>query len=277
MLDEALEHLVRGVVDHPEDVAVTDRTLRRGRVLEVRVHPDDLGRVIGRSGRTRPGVPHGRRRAGARPRRAHRLPRRQQSVAEPRGRHGGRRRPDRPAPGAARRGLTVEVRTDEPDARLAPGCVLLTRRRGPAVSDPPVPAGDGVPATLTVASSREQGGRLVLGFAGVPNRTAAERLRDVLVAVEVDPDRRPSRPRGVLRPPARGAAGPDARSGRARPRRRGARTSPRRTSSWCAAAPRARCSSRSSRRSSPPSTSRPGRCSWTLPGLLDTAAGEDAP
>ena len=52
MLDEALEHLVRGIVDHPEDVAVRDRTLRRGRVLEVRVHPEDLGRVIGRSGRT---------------------------------------------------------------------------------------------------------------------------------------------------------------------------------------------------------------------------------
>ena len=52
MLDEALEHLVRGIVDHPEDVAVRDRTLRRGRVLEVRVHPEDLGRVIGRSVRT---------------------------------------------------------------------------------------------------------------------------------------------------------------------------------------------------------------------------------
>ena len=52
MLDEALDHLVKGIVDHPEDVQVTDRELRRGRVLEVRVHPDDLGRVIGRSGRT---------------------------------------------------------------------------------------------------------------------------------------------------------------------------------------------------------------------------------
>jgi len=52
VLDEALEHLVRGVVDHPEDVAVRDRTLRRGRVLEVRVHPDDMGRVIGKAGRT---------------------------------------------------------------------------------------------------------------------------------------------------------------------------------------------------------------------------------
>jgi predicted RNA-binding protein YlqC (UPF0109 family) len=52
VLDEALEHLVRGIVDNPDDVSVEDRTNRRGRVLEVRVHPDDLGRVIGRSGRT---------------------------------------------------------------------------------------------------------------------------------------------------------------------------------------------------------------------------------
>lgn len=52
MLDEALEHLVVGIVDHKDDVAVRTKTLRRGQVLEVRVHPDDLGRVIGRSGRT---------------------------------------------------------------------------------------------------------------------------------------------------------------------------------------------------------------------------------
>lgn len=52
MLEEALEHLVKGIVDHPDDVQVELRELRRGRVLEVRVHPDDLGRVIGRSGRT---------------------------------------------------------------------------------------------------------------------------------------------------------------------------------------------------------------------------------
>ena len=52
MLEEALEHLVKGIVEHPDDVQVRDRTLRRGRVLEVRVHPDDLGKVIGRGGRT---------------------------------------------------------------------------------------------------------------------------------------------------------------------------------------------------------------------------------
>ena len=44
MLADALEHL--------EDVKVRLRTQRHRETLEVRVHPDDLGRVIGRSGRT---------------------------------------------------------------------------------------------------------------------------------------------------------------------------------------------------------------------------------
>ncbi len=52
MLEDALDHLVRGIVDHPDDVEVRERELRRGRLFEVRVHPDDLGRVIGRNGRT---------------------------------------------------------------------------------------------------------------------------------------------------------------------------------------------------------------------------------
>ena len=52
MLEEALEHLVRGIVDHPDDVQVDMIDNRRGQRLEVRVHPDDLGRVIGRNGRT---------------------------------------------------------------------------------------------------------------------------------------------------------------------------------------------------------------------------------
>ena len=48
----ALEHLVKGIVDHPDDVRVRMIDNRRGQRLEVRVHPDDLGTVIGRSGRT---------------------------------------------------------------------------------------------------------------------------------------------------------------------------------------------------------------------------------
>ena len=74
VLEEALEHLVRGIVDHPDDVRVDLVDNRRGQRLEVRVHPEDLGRVIGRSGRTakalrqvidrrrRPGRPGRRRR-----------------------------------------------------------------------------------------------------------------------------------------------------------------------------------------------------------------------
>jgi predicted RNA-binding protein YlqC (UPF0109 family) len=52
VLESALEHLVKGIVDNPDDVTVDLVTGRRGRTLEVRVHPDDLGKVIGRNGRT---------------------------------------------------------------------------------------------------------------------------------------------------------------------------------------------------------------------------------
>jgi len=52
MLAEALEHLVRGIVRNPDDVTVRDKQMRHGSILEVRVHPDDLGKVIGRGGRT---------------------------------------------------------------------------------------------------------------------------------------------------------------------------------------------------------------------------------
>jgi len=52
MLAAAVAHLVKGIVDHPEDVEVASRSHARGEVIEVHVNPEDLGRVIGRSGRT---------------------------------------------------------------------------------------------------------------------------------------------------------------------------------------------------------------------------------
>ena len=62
MLVDALEHLVRGIVANPDDVDVSTRRGRnRGTTLDVRVHPDDMGRVIGRAGRTATGA---RRRGG---------------------------------------------------------------------------------------------------------------------------------------------------------------------------------------------------------------------
>lgn len=67
--------------------------------------------------------------------------------------------------------VTVEVRTDDPDERFAEGAVLLTdpAERGP----------------LTVAQARDHSGRLVVAFAGVPDRNAAEALRDTLLLVDV--------------------------------------------------------------------------------------------
>jgi uncharacterized protein len=52
LLQSALEHLVKGIVDHPDDVKVVAAASARGEVLEVHVNPEDLGRVIGRAGRT---------------------------------------------------------------------------------------------------------------------------------------------------------------------------------------------------------------------------------
>jgi predicted RNA-binding protein YlqC (UPF0109 family) len=52
VLEAAVEHLVKGIVEHPDEVSVAERSGKRGRTLEVRVHPDDLGKVIGRGGRT---------------------------------------------------------------------------------------------------------------------------------------------------------------------------------------------------------------------------------
>ncbi len=59
VIEDSLEHLVRGIVEHPDDVSVRARTGRRGprdrgtaHTYQVRVHPDDIGRVIGRGGRT---------------------------------------------------------------------------------------------------------------------------------------------------------------------------------------------------------------------------------
>ena len=52
MIDEALEHLVKGIVDNPEEVVISEKNHRGGTTLEVRVHPEDIGKVIGRNGRT---------------------------------------------------------------------------------------------------------------------------------------------------------------------------------------------------------------------------------
>jgi 16S rRNA processing protein RimM len=73
--------------------------------------------------------------------------------------------------------VTVEVRTDEPELRLAPGAVLAT---DPASAGP-----------LTIEAGRVHSGRLLLRFEGVGDRTAAEALRNTLLIADVDPDELP--------------------------------------------------------------------------------------
>ena len=51
-MNELVEAIARALVDHPEDVQVKSVDGSQVTVLELRVHPEDLGKVIGRQGRT---------------------------------------------------------------------------------------------------------------------------------------------------------------------------------------------------------------------------------
>ncbi|MER7415505.1 ribosome maturation factor RimM [Micromonospora peucetia] len=82
--------------------------------------------------------------------------------------------------------VTVEVRTDEPEARFAPGMVLRTE---PGATPSPQPTtGPGelfrVPAELTVEAARWHQGRMLVAFEGILDRDVAEVLRGTLVAVD---------------------------------------------------------------------------------------------
>jgi hypothetical protein len=70
-LREVLEYVAREIVDDPDAVQVSEVDDDRGVLLTLRVAPDDMGKVIGRGGRTarsirtvmkaaamRAGVPH---------------------------------------------------------------------------------------------------------------------------------------------------------------------------------------------------------------------------
>ena len=48
---ELVGFLVQGLVDHPDEVEVEEFVDQAGTLYGVRVHPDDVGRVIGRDGR----------------------------------------------------------------------------------------------------------------------------------------------------------------------------------------------------------------------------------
>jgi 16S rRNA processing protein RimM len=73
-------------------------------------------------------------------------------------------------PHGVRGEVTVDVRTDDPEARLAVGAVLMTE---PAAAGP-----------LTIAAARSHAGRLLLTFDAVSSRDQAEQLRGVLLVVD---------------------------------------------------------------------------------------------
>ena len=50
-MKELLTYVARNLVDHPEQVSVTEIAAAGEPILELRVAPEDTGKVIGRQGR----------------------------------------------------------------------------------------------------------------------------------------------------------------------------------------------------------------------------------
>lgn len=50
-MEEMLKTLVTSLVDHPDAIEITTRTEDKLNVLELRVDPSDMGKVIGKQGK----------------------------------------------------------------------------------------------------------------------------------------------------------------------------------------------------------------------------------
>jgi len=50
-MKELVEHIVKHLVDHPEEISVEEIDGERTTVIELRVAKEDLGKVIGKEGR----------------------------------------------------------------------------------------------------------------------------------------------------------------------------------------------------------------------------------
>ena len=49
---EFLEYIIKGLVDNPEDVKVDRKVDEMGVLLSLKVHPEDMGQIIGKAGST---------------------------------------------------------------------------------------------------------------------------------------------------------------------------------------------------------------------------------
>ena len=49
---ELVEYIIKALVDHPEDVRITEVDGERTIIFELRCHQEDIGKVIGKSGKT---------------------------------------------------------------------------------------------------------------------------------------------------------------------------------------------------------------------------------
>jgi predicted RNA-binding protein YlqC (UPF0109 family) len=52
MLKDLVEHIVKRLVDKPESVQVSEISGEQATIIELRVASEDLGKVIGKEGRT---------------------------------------------------------------------------------------------------------------------------------------------------------------------------------------------------------------------------------
>ena len=51
-MTKLVEAIAKSLVDKPENVVVTETSGRQGTVIELKVDPDDMGKVIGKQGRS---------------------------------------------------------------------------------------------------------------------------------------------------------------------------------------------------------------------------------
>lgn len=100
-------------------------------------------------------------------------------------------------PHGLRGDLTIDVRTDEPERRFQPGAALRAELPAPGPNRVAPPSGGKairLPPTLTVETARWHQGRLLLTFEEIPDRTAAEQARGLLLFVSVPADAIPEDP-----------------------------------------------------------------------------------